>query len=39
MVKLADLRDGDNVVDLGSGDGRIVLTVLQAHAGVRGWKL
>ncbi len=37
MVKLAELRDGDNVVDLGSGDGRIVLTALQAHAGVRGW--
>ncbi|MFN9152933.1 MAG: SAM-dependent methyltransferase, partial [bacterium] len=28
MVKLAQLRDDDLVVDLGSGDGRIVLTAL-----------
>ncbi|MBX3649741.1 MAG: class I SAM-dependent methyltransferase [Burkholderiales bacterium] len=37
MVKLAELRDGDRVVDLGSGDGRIIFTALDAHPGVRGW--
>ncbi len=37
MVQLADLRDGDRVVDLGSGDGRIVFAALNAHPGVRGW--
>ena len=37
MIKLADLRDGDTVVDLGSGDGRIVIAAARAHAGIRGW--
>ncbi len=37
MVMLADLRDGDTVVDLGSGDGRIVIAAARAHAGIRGW--
>ena len=31
MLKLAQLRDGDVVVDLGSGDGRIVLTAAQRY--------
>jgi len=37
MVQLAELGNGDHVVDLGSGDGRIVFAALEAHAGVRGW--
>lgn len=37
MVKMAELRDGDVVVDLGSGDGRVVLTALKAHPKIRGW--
>ncbi|HSW38059.1 MAG TPA: hypothetical protein VLL97_01040, partial [Acidobacteriota bacterium] len=36
MVKLAELRDGDVVIDLGSYDGRIVLEALRSHPGVRG---
>ena len=36
MIKLADLRDNDTVVDLGSGDGRIVIAAARAHAGIRG---
>ena len=31
MVKMAQLRDDDVVVDLGSGDGRIVLSALKAN--------
>lgn len=37
MVKMAELRDGDVVVDLGSGDGRIVLEAARSHARVQGW--
>ena len=37
MIRLADLRDDDVVVDLGSGDGRIVLTAAKANAKLRGW--
>lgn len=37
MVKLAELRDNDVVIDLGSGDGRIVLTAAKANPKVRGW--
>ena len=37
MVKLAQLRDDDVVVDLGSGDGRIILAALRANPKVRGW--
>lgn len=36
MVGFADLKDGDFVVDLGSGDGRIVLEAVRRHPGVRG---
>jgi precorrin-6B methylase 2 len=36
MLKLADLREGDVVFDLGSGDGRIVLEAARMHPGVRG---
>lgn len=37
MVKVANLRDGDVVVDLGSFDGRIVLAAVRSNPGVRGW--
>ena len=37
MVKLARLRPGEVVVDLGSGDGRIVFTSLRANSKVSGW--
>src|SRR5262245_52686454 len=37
MLKLAALRDDDIVVDLGSGDGRIVLTAARMNSKLRGW--
>lgn len=37
MVKMAGLRDGDVVADLGSGDGRIVLEAARSHPTVQGW--
>ena len=37
MVKLARLRPGEVVVDLGSGDGRIVFASLRANPKVSGW--
>lgn len=37
MLKLAQLRDDDVVVDLGSGDGRIVLTAAKMNPKLRGW--
>lgn len=36
MLKLAGLRDGDVVYDLGSGDGRIVLEAAKVNANARG---
>jgi SAM-dependent methyltransferase len=36
MLKMADLRDGDVVYDLGSGDGRIVLEAARLNNTVRG---
>jgi SAM-dependent methyltransferase len=35
MLKLADVKAGDHVIDLGSGDGRIVI-VAARHFGARG---
>jgi hypothetical protein len=37
MVKFANLRDGDVVVDLGSFDGRIVIAAVRSNPKVRGW--
>jgi hypothetical protein len=37
LVKLANIQDNDVVVDLGSGDGRIVLTAARHNPKVRGW--
>ena len=36
MVRIANLRDNDVVIDLGSGDGRIVFAAAQANPTVRG---
>ncbi|HEX2829005.1 MAG TPA: class I SAM-dependent methyltransferase [Burkholderiales bacterium] len=36
MVELGAPRAGETVIDLGSGDGRIVFAVLEGRAGVRG---
>ena len=36
MLKLAELRDGDVVYDLGSGDGRIVLEAARMNPSIRG---
>jgi hypothetical protein len=36
MVELAAPRSGETVIDLGSGDGRIVFAALAGRAGVRG---
>ena len=36
MVELAAPRSGETVIDLGSGDGRIVFAALEGRAGVRG---
>jgi precorrin-6B methylase 2 len=37
MLKLVELRDDDVVVDLGSGDGRIVLAAARMNSKLRGW--
>jgi len=37
MLKLANLRDDDLIVDLGSGNGLIVLTAARVNAKLRGW--
>ncbi len=37
MIRIAQLKDNDVVVDLGSGDGRIVFTAAKSNNKVRGW--
>ncbi len=37
MLKIVGLRDDDVVVDLGSGDGRIVLTAAHMNPNLSGW--
>ncbi len=37
LLKLANLRDDDVIVDLGSGNGLIVLTTAKMNAKLRGW--
>lgn len=37
MIRIAQIRDDDVVVDLGSGDGRIVFTAAKANPKARGW--
>jgi len=37
LIQISNLRDDDFVVDLGSGDGRIVLSAARANAKLRGF--
>ena len=37
LLKLANLRDDDVIVDLGSGNGLIVLTAAKINSQLRGW--
>ena len=37
MIKLAALRDGDVVADLGSGNGQIIIAAVRSNPKVRGW--
>jgi hypothetical protein len=37
MIAIARLQPGDVVIDLGSGDGRIVLAAARQHPAIRGW--
>jgi hypothetical protein len=37
MVRMAALRDNDVVIDLGSGDGRVVIAAAEANPTVRGF--
>jgi precorrin-6B methylase 2 len=37
MIKLAALRDGDVVADLGSGNGQIIIAAAKSNPKVRGW--
>lgn len=37
MIRIAELRDDDVVIDLGSGDGRIVLTAAKSNSKLKGW--
>ena len=37
MIKLAALKDGDVVADLGSGNGQIIIAAVKSNPKVRGW--
>lgn len=39
MIRAAGVRAGDKVVDLGSGDGRIVIAAAKAGARAEGWEI
>lgn len=39
MISLADIRPGEQAVDLGSGDGRIVIALAQKGASVTGYEI
>jgi hypothetical protein len=39
MLRLAGLRPGERLVDLGSGDGRIVIAAAKAGAIAEGWEI
>jgi len=39
MVKLAEVKPGDKAVDLGSGDGRLVIALAQAGAEAHGYEI
>jgi hypothetical protein len=37
MIKLSGLKDGETAIDLGSGDGRIIVAAALTLPGIRGW--
>ena len=39
MIKLANIKKGDKAVDLGSGDGRIVIALAKAGAEAHGYEI
>jgi ribosomal protein L11 methylase PrmA len=39
MIKLAKIKKGDKAVDLGSGDGRIVIALAKAGAEAHGYEI
>ena len=39
MIKLANIKKGDRAVDLGSGDGRIVIALAKAGAKAHGYEI
>jgi hypothetical protein len=39
MLSLADVKAGDRLVDLGSGDGRVVIAAAKAGARAEGWEV
>jgi hypothetical protein len=39
MVRVAGIRAGDRVADLGSGDGRILIAAAKAGATAEGWEI
>lgn len=39
MIELAEIKKGDKAVDLGSGDGRIVIAFVQAGAEAHGYEI
>lgn len=39
MIRLADIKEGDHMVDLGAGDGRIVIAAAKAGAFAEGWEI
>ncbi|MFA6392357.1 MAG: methyltransferase domain-containing protein [Patescibacteria group bacterium] len=39
MIELANIKDGDVAVDLGSGDGRIVIALAKAGAEAHGYEI
>ncbi|MFA6272636.1 MAG: hypothetical protein WC693_06105 [Patescibacteria group bacterium] len=39
MIELANIKDGDMAVDLGSGDGRIVIALAKAGAEAHGYEI
>ena len=39
MIKLANIRPGERAVDLGSGDGRVVIALAQAGAEAHGYEI
>jgi SAM-dependent methyltransferase len=39
MIRIAGIREGEKVADLGSGDGRILIAAAKAGARAEGWEI